>query len=143
VNYSMVGASAYPVPGDEPSPVWGIPGQRQGQRSSAVEYVHFAELFDANAEPDVSRRQRSHGHHCPQQQALPDGARPRTWICLAEWVLGGWARTLRAAVLVLVAALVIGAVVTVLVGFYGVAAGAVVLVVLRVLTQRGRRPTAG
>lgn len=137
----MLGASGRPLPEERPpnrgnSCPSGIP------RSRPPEVVSFAELFEAAAEPDkpaIGHGRHRATSHRPRRPGRHRQPRPRTWICLAEWVLGGWARTLRAATLMALVAITVGAVASTLLGIYGTAAVAVLLALLHMLPQPERR----
>lgn len=62
------------------------------------------------------------------------------WLCLADRVLGGWAPTLRAALLILVVGLCVLGVAVATFGAFGLATGLAVFAVLRLLPQGMLRP---
>lgn len=138
VNYSMVGASACPIP-EEPSPARASPCCWVTPPSESTEYVSFTELFEAVAEPDVPYRSGRARHRRPNQSSVLH-LHPSSWTCLAEWVLGDWARTLRAVVLVIVTSVVCSVLVGVLVALYGAAAVVGWLTLLRLVPPWQQRP---
>ena len=118
--------------------MWVIPCPHRIPQPRSAEYVSFEELFEAAAEQDdpADELRRPYHRRNTKRHRRP---RPRTWICLAEWVLGGWAQTLRAAALMALAVVVVGGVAAALLGIYGVAAVATLLALLHVLPEPDRK----